>query len=430
MPRNWPAKDERGPRRRRGRQTTAIPSIGTLDSTFALLKDGYEFMQARRERVAGDSFRCRLMLREALCISGDDAARLFYSAGRFTCRGAMPPTALRLLQGPGSVQTLDGEAHAARKQLFLSLTALDAVERLGEIYEAAWADEMNDWRQAGPDTLHRRALRILCRTGLQWAGLPIERAAVGARTAELAAMIDGAGSLGPRLWRAIPLRLRAERWAQREIARARAERNPHANPTVPRAIAEFREAEGAIMDNHTAAIELLNLLRPIAAIANYVVFTAHALHTAPEWRDRLLSQPSAALAFAQEVRRKYPFFPFIGGRALLPFRWRDDDFPPGSWVILDLYGTNHDRRLWTRPSRFDPHRFEKDASKEFALVPQGAGDAAADHRCPGEAITVDVMRRSALLLAGLKYEAPVQSLDIDLGRMPALPESRFVMRPL
>lgn len=104
-----------------------IPHDGSLDSTLALLRDGYDFIGKRSRRLQSDIFATRLMQRRAVCMVGEDAARAFYHPGRFTRRGAIPPTTLRLLQDKGSVQLLDGEAHRLRKAMFLETTAAAAM---------------------------------------------------------------------------------------------------------------------------------------------------------------------------------------------------------------------------------------------------------------------------------------------------------------
>ena len=46
-------------------------------------------------------------------------------------------------------------------------------------------------------------------------------------------------------------------------------------------------------------------------------------------------------------------------------------FPLGRRVLLDLYGTNHDPRVWKHPLRFDPERFLGPEPSAFAFVPTG-----------------------------------------------------------
>jgi cytochrome P450 len=99
----------------------SIPRDRQLDSTLALLSEGYTFISKRCRLYGSDIFETRLMLRKAICMMGEEAASEFYHADRFTRVGAMPKTALRLLQDTGGVALLDGQAHQWRKQMFMSL---------------------------------------------------------------------------------------------------------------------------------------------------------------------------------------------------------------------------------------------------------------------------------------------------------------------
>jgi cytochrome P450 len=77
-----------------------------------------------------------------------------------------------------------------------------------------------------------------------------------------------------------------------------------------------------------------------------------------------------------------------------------------------------------------PERFagEWDGSA-FSLIPQGGGDPHTQHRCPGEWITIAVMKRAVqALVRDMHYDVPEQDLTIDKSDMPALPESGFVIR--
>jgi fatty-acid peroxygenase len=133
-------------------------------------------------------------------------------------------------------------------------------------------------------------------------------------------------------------------------------------------------------------------------------------------------------AFAQEVRRYYPFFPFMAGVVMREFEWSGYRFRPGLRVMLDLYGTNRDPRLWEQPDEFRPDRFLGRRPSAFDLIPQGGGDHYQGHRCPGEWPTIRLLKGAALFLAGsMSYRVPEQDLQVSLRRMPAVPRSRFVI---
>jgi hypothetical protein len=50
--------------------------------------------------------------------------------------------------------------------------------------------------------------------------------------------------------------------------------------------------------------------------------------------------------FVQEVRRFYPFFPFVAAVVKKDFTWKGFEFKEGTLTFLDLYGTNHDPEVW------------------------------------------------------------------------------------
>ena len=97
-------------------------------------------------------------------------------------------------------------------------------------------------------------------------------------------------------------------------------------------------------------------------------------------------------------------------------------------MILDLYGTNHDERIWEKPESFWPERFRDRDISPFDLIPQGGGDYQTNHRCPGEWITIELMKVVLhLLTRSITYDVPAQDLRVSLSRIPALPRSRFVI---
>ena len=128
-----------------------------------------------------------------------------------------------------------------------------------------------------------------------------------------------------------------------------------------------------------------------------------------------------------EVRRFFPFFPAIGGIALRDVAWHDELLPAGTWMLLDLYGTDHHPDVWAEPERFDPRRFLRPAPRPL-VVAQGAGDVETGHRCPGVPLTEDILSLAVeLLAAGPAYAVPAQDLRISLRRMPAAPQDGFRM---
>jgi len=406
---------------------STIPALRAFDSSLALWREGYLFVTNRCNEIGADAFRTRIMMREVICMRGPAAAEQFYRPGRFTRRAAIPRTALALLQDWGSVQTLDGEAHHHRKQMFMDMMDAAGLGRAISIFRAQWQAALR--RAPTRVSLHDLAREALTYTALLWCGLPLDRADPKRRTAELAAMIEGAGSFGPGHLRARLMRMRCEAWAQGMIEAIRRDELSLEGNCPAAQIALHRDLSGAELAPEVAAVELINLLRPIVAVARYVTFAGHALHVHSNAAEHLAAgAPDVEVeAFVQEVRRYYPFFPMVGGRVLQPFSWCGHSFGAGGWVLLDLYGTNHHPDAWQDAEVFDPHRFRGWQGDGYGFIPQGGGGFITGHRCPGEWLTIGLMVEAVRQLLATHYTVPEQDLRIAMNRLPALPESGFVM---
>lgn len=392
-----------------------VPTLAA-DATLRFARDGYAFGIRGYRDVGADAFRTRLMGRSVVVARGAEAAHVF-GAGGFRRSGAIPRSTMHLLQDEGSVQALEGERHRERRAL-MSEFAEGGRGTLVSLFRSEWEAEVEKSLGVRVQILDLASV-ALARAALRWVGLALPAVEEKEIAADLRSMIDRAASVGPVNWAARARRRRMEDWAGGLIddARARGE-----NITIVGRLAHHEE-DGRRLDTAVAAVELLNLLRPVVAVARFVAFAAHALHHHPDWRARVgEGAESSTRWMADEVRRFYPFFPVIGGVATDPFRLHGVDFPAGQWMLLDLYGTDHSPHLWRQPDAFDPFRFA-DASPK-AIVAQGAGEGLGTHRCPGELATSDLIAAAlSLLVSGRPYEVPIQDLRISLRRIPAQPES-------
>ena len=162
-----------------------------LDETAALRAEGYAFIGNRWRWHGSDIFETRLMFTPVVCAVGEEAARAFYTPGRFTRRGATPFAPTKLLRAHGSVQILDGSAHDHRKRMFVSVLAPERVRELTALVAAEWRSDVARWERVPEVVLHGEVREILCRAVCAWAGVPLPEADVARRTRELGAMIDG-----------------------------------------------------------------------------------------------------------------------------------------------------------------------------------------------------------------------------------------------
>lgn len=393
-----------------GSAAEGVPSLG-LDATHRLVRDGYAFGLRGYREVGADAFRTRLLGRPVVVARGVEAVHVLGGAG-FRRGGTFPRSAMHVLPDEGTLPTLEGEAHRVRRE-----SLAEMAERGRGTLVALFRSE---WGAAGAEVSGQRANLLdvattaLSRAAFHWVGAtppPVEERAIADG---LRAMIDTAATVGPGSWAARGRRRRVERWAASLVSAARSRGD---SVSIIGRLAHHEE-DGRPLDIEVAAVELVNLLLPVVAVARFVAFAGHALHLHPEWAARVGTGDAETTRWmADEVRRFYPFLPLIGGIATAPFRLRGEEFPAGQRLLLDLYGTDHSPELWERPDVFDPFRFA-DASPH-TIVAQGVGS----HRCPGEAATSDLVAEAlSLLVNSTSYEVPEQDLRINLRRVPARPE--------
>jgi fatty-acid peroxygenase len=404
------------------------PHLKTIDASIALLRDGYEFIRKHSRELHGDVFRARLLGKSAVFMTGPGAPELFYDSERFARSGAVPWMIQKTLFGRDGVQTLDGTEHHERKALFMSLMTRDELVRFDEIAASEWQRAIESWQTRRRVVLFDEALLVLCRAACRWSGIVVAEGALAPLANDCRAMVDGFATLGPRALRAIAGRARAERWARGMIDAVRTGKRTAAPGTALQVFAERQTASGQRLSLDVAAVELLNIIRPISAISWWVAFAALALAQQPAYRQRLASDDAFVEPFVHEVRRFYPFTPFLGARARHDFEWRKVRFRSGELAILDVYGTLHDARLWQRPDEFWPERFEGGTPASFDFIPNGGGDFASGHRCAGEWLTVAALARSIRVLTRqVRYELPPQNLAFSLSRVPSRPASGVVL---
>jgi fatty-acid peroxygenase len=401
-----------------------------VDSSLSLLLTGYSWLPSRWRRSEKPVVHARLLGQHAVALRGPEAVPFFYDERNIRREGAVPGLVQDTLFGRDAVHTLDGEPHRVRKGMFVSLLMEPRrVAALAESAGATWDKTATSWTSKPSVVLFDETSRIITEAVCRWADVPLEQDEVPRRATDLVATIDGFATLTLRHWRARLARFRLEKWVARLVTATR-----NGAVTVPAGsvlgvVAAHRDSDGELLEPRVAAVEVLNIVRPTVAISWYVTFAAHALHRWPEHRTRLRDgDPAFAEAFAHELRRFYPFAPFVGGKAAGDRTWQGEPVPDGAMVLLDLYGQNHDSGVFPDPYVFDPRRFLERPVHPNELVPQGGGDPATGHRCPGEDITVETLKTFVQRLAQLDYDVPSQDLEIPFTRIPTRPRSGFVMR--
>ena len=398
-----------------------IPGHRWRDASWAFLREGYSFIRTRCERYDSPVFQTRLLGRRTLCLSGLEAAELFYDAQRFVRTPTSTPAPLRnILLGTGGVQGLDGQPRARRKQLFLEVLNREQTQRLVKLYETRWADAVRD---LSPDLTFEFlpwTEALLCRSACEWAGIPaMSEGHMQRLTRRLASMIDGAGRMDWRMPAALLRRKACEAQAARWIEDCRQGRHGSLENSPLQVIAQHRDEQGELLTARVAAVELLNVLRPTVAVGRFLLFGLIELAQRPELRADISDSDEAAWAFAEEVRRIYAFFPMIAAFVREDFEWRGYRFDKGTRVLLDLFGTNRDPAHWPNPQSFEPGRFGR-CPMGTAVISQGAGEYSY-HRCPGEPLTLMLMQATFRLLCDLEWR--VTAREVNFRRLPMLPNA-------
>jgi fatty-acid peroxygenase len=385
------------------------------DQSVAFLRDGYRFTAEQRPsgcpvastRVAG---------RPALVVAGEEGARLFYDGGRIRRAGAIPSPTTLLLFGKGAVHGLDGAEHTHRKAMFIDLLDDTAVDAITAAAARRWTELIDGWTPGRPVWVQYAAAAVFGAAALEWVGIPSTPAQERTRSRELLDVVDGFGSFGARYLRGAVARRRSEAWLKDAVLEARRSPGTAAPPLLR--VAHQRTLDGRLLDPTVAAVELHNLVRPTVAVSWLVAYAVLALASDPTMRLRIANGEQESLeAFAHELRRAYPFVPLLAAKAVRDFSWLGHPVREGERVLLDVYGSHHDPAVWANPDRFDIERFVGREPGPFELLAQGGGDARTGHRCPGERLTIELVKDAARRLA----ETPWSLLDgatVGLRRMP------------
>ncbi|UFT99640.1 cytochrome P450 [Radiobacillus kanasensis] len=406
-----------------------LPHDRSLDNSIAVMREGYNFIQNRMDKYKSELFEARLLGEQAICMSGEEAAKLFYDQDKFRRNGAVPKRIQKSIFGVDAIQTMDGDAHKHRKLLFMSLLTPEKQKEVADMVMDELLASVDKWQEMDQVVLFEEAKVIYCRVVCKWAGVPLKKEEEQERAEDFNAMVDAFGAVGPRHWKGRRARNRGNEWIKQVIEDVQNGKLEAKKGTAVYEMAHHKELDGRQLNSLMAAIELINILRPITAISIFVTFAAVAFYKHPEVKKKLQTgDPTYLECFEQEVRRYYPFGPFLGARVKDDFKWKDFYFKKDMLVLLDLYGTNHDERIWDRPEEFNPNRFLNWDGNLFSFIPQGGDDPKQSHRCPGEGVTGEVIKSTIdFLVNKIEFDVPEQDLDFSMVKMPTLPASGFMM---
>lgn len=396
------------------------------DATLPLFRDPYRYISRKARRFGTDAFRTRFLGQESCCMTGAQAAEFFYTPGHFTRTGSLPERIGFVLFGPGGVQRLDGAAHHHRKALFLDLMSEESLARLDACFDQAWTAALPRLESLEQLDVLTETARILTTATGDWTGVHIPDRNLDEVSEMLSALFLHAGAVGRKHRHGERMRHRAQDWAKSLIKHARHDRAAGRRDIVS-AVAGWTDADGNPLSNDVAATELLNVLRPTVAVSVFATHLVIALGRDAGYRSGIPGDPQLRSAFVQEVRRLYPFFPAVGAVTTEELTWRGQAIPEGTRVLLDLYGTCRDPAAWEHPESFLPERFLGWQGDPWTMIPQGGGEHAITHRCPGEWATIRLMESFAERFATARYDVLTPDASPDMRAIPALPRGGMVL---
>src|SRR5690625_568974 len=407
-----------------------LPYDEGLDNTLSFLSEGYLYITNRRKRFNRDMFKTRLLGgKQVVCMAGKEAAEVFYDNDKFKRQGAAPDRVLKTLFGQEGLQTLDGKAHEHRKTMFMNFMTKDSLQEIADLVEEEWMKALAIWERQESVILYEEVKKILTIAICRWTGVPLNDQDIDTFSEQLGNLYESAEKVGMKHFKGKHARKELEKWLEQLIGDIRAGESDVEEHTPFYQIAMHHDMDGVLLRKNTAAVEVLNLLRPTVAISVYVALSGLALHDFPHQKDKLkASDETFYKMFVQEIRRYYPFFPVAPAIVKRDYLWGGHDFKKGMLVLLDLYGNNHHSDLWENPNEFAPERFQEWDKSPFDLVPQGGGDYVTGHRCAGEWLTIAVMKRCIdIMVNKMDYKVPEQELDMSMKQMPSIPKSGFIL---
>ncbi|MHC0552693.1 cytochrome P450 [Salinicoccus sp. CNSTN-B1] len=404
-----------------------------LDNTLKAMKEGYLYTTNQRKRLGAENiFETRgLGGKRILVLSGKKAAETFYDNDRIERSGTLPKRIVNTLFGKGAIHTTTGKKHIDRKALFMSLMTEGNLKYLRELTRNHWYMNTHRMEQMGRVNIYRESIVLLTKVGTKWAGVQAPESKIEEIATDMDIMIDSFKGLGSKFKgyrESVKARHRVEDWLEDQIIQTRKGKIHPPEGTALYEFAHWEDYKGNPMDSRLCAIDLMNTFRPLIAINRFVSFGLHAMNEYPISREKINNEEDYAYMFSQEVRRFYPFVPFLPGKAKTDFNFDGHDIDKDTFLLLDVYGTMHRDDVFENANEFRPERFIDWDGSPFDLIPQGGGDYYTNHRCAGEWMTVIIMEETMKYFAGkISYDVPEQDLTVDLNSIPGYVKSGFII---
>jgi cytochrome P450 len=377
--------------------------------------------------------------REAVVITGADAAAKFVDDADVQRSGAMPGN-IQTLFGGRTLPVLDGEEHHARKAVLMAGFSRAAVAAALPQIRARVRAALGRWAGTpefrAVDETRRLAIEIICETVMG-----IERGpAMEGILADYGVLLRG--------FSALPVPLPGTLYTKAKVAlgrilerwRAEIARHEQASPPLADGLALMLAARaGTAIDADVLAREIHHVVLAGLIVWGWFTRALLELDRHPDVLERLRAEcgrfpvdagldtiealPYLAMV-AREVRRISAVVPIGFGKARRTFQFGGYDVPAG-WMVLWGPTASHARpELYAEPDRFDPDRFGPARAEHLrnphAFVPNGTGEVVRGHKCVGYQFAPALLELFLLELAqGYEWKvAPDQDLAYVRTEIP------------
>lgn len=400
-----------------------------------LFDKGYNFLMELREELDTPVVKVKFLTEEIIAVYGEEAARKFYDPIKFKREGAMPRPLLKPLFGEDAVQTLDGKEYNHRKKYFMDLMTPERMEDYRKIVDQNLSEELA--KKHGEFNLFDLANSVLFDSIAEWSGIKLEdydSEEVETLVKNQISMISNEISSPTNPVKGITDVNELEEWGMKLIKEARENPDPEKEDRALYVFANATDFEEELLPIQLAAIELLNIIRPTVRLSVWMTLMGHALFAKEDIYEELkadfdhLQDP-----FIQEMRRYYPYLPALPAISIDNVEINGYHIPKDSWVILDLYGTNHDSRTIDHPEDFDIKRYidqSKDLfyEEEYEMIAQTGGKQSEMYHRANESITFQSMRVfSDYLVNKHQFSVPEQDWTIPMNQFPTYPNSKALL---
>lgn len=407
-------------------ETHEIPKEQGIIQNFQFLKEGYEYILNRRVKLQSDIFETQILGKKVVCIGGEEATKVFYDDTKFWRNNVAPNRIVQTLFGKNAVQTLDGIEHKKRKEMLMSVLTKESIQQFLDIFNIQLEASIDTWSKKDRIVFYEEMKKVLCSAVFTWIGYPLQGEQLNKRTKEISSMFETPVAFGLKHWLGRNARNAVENFIEEIVENLRNKKIQVTPHSIMNTFVFYKDENNNYLPKEIVAVELLNIIRPTVAIAVYTNFIVLALKDNPREKEKIKAFTDYEEMFVHEIRRFYPFFPFVVAKAKKDFEWNGYLFEEGTITILDLYGTNRDPKLWEHADEFQPERFSHKRNLTY-YIPQGGGSYEG-HRCAGEQMTVEVMKVCVdYLVNKMEYTLPEQDLTLNMNTIPCIPKSKIVM---